>query len=204
MRPALASGPTAAQPSRPGRARRAPGADAWPSRRDPNDPAFKSVERVQRGKLIVDVAAADLEMAEARLGAFHETTWYFRSALAEARRSWDRLRAVYGGGAMEAALAEPPVTVLTLGDDGTGRPLAILIPIAGRTYRAQKLEPTELVRALWRLTQLQDPAEGRYHVARLRDGSTRCDCAEWIYQIDAVVEAAPCKHLAALAALGWL
>src|SRR6478735_4239589 len=81
-----------------------------------SDPAFKSVELAQRARMILDVAAADLEVAETRLGPFHETTWHFRHALAEARRSWDRLRAEFGTAALDAALAEPPLTVVTLGD----------------------------------------------------------------------------------------
>lgn len=172
--------------------------------RDPSDPAFRAVELAQRARMILDVAAADLEVAEARLGAFHETTWYFRHALAEARRSWDRLRATYGGAALEAALAEPPVTVLTLGDDGRGEPLAILIAIAGRTYRAERVAGTTLAPALWRLTRLPAAVDGPYYAVRLRDGSTRCDCAEWTYQVADLADAPPCKHLAALAALGWI
>src|SRR4051794_16994185 len=113
-------------------------------RRDPADPAWKSVELAQRGRMTLDIAAADLEAAEAALGPFHDTTWHFRRALAEARRSWDRLRAEYGGAALEAAVAEPPVTVLTLGDDGSGLPKTIFVPIGGRTYRVERLAPTDL------------------------------------------------------------
>ena len=87
--------------------------------RDPSDPARRAVELAQRGRMILDVATADLEAAEQALGPSHPTAWHFRQALAEARRSWDRLRAEFGGAALEAALGEPPITVLTLGgDDG--------------------------------------------------------------------------------------
>lgn len=172
--------------------------------RDPSDPAYKSAELAQRGRMILDVAAADLEVAEAQLGAFHETTWYFRNALAEARRSWDRLRATYGGAALEAALAEPPVTVLTIGDDGRGGPTATLIPIAGRTYHVERIIGTMLAPIQWRLTRLPASEDGPYYACRLRDRSTRCDCAEWTYQVAEIADAPPCKHLAALAALGWI
>src|SRR5918998_6916361 len=84
--------------------------------RDPSDPARRAVELAQRGRMILDVSAADLEVAEAALGPFHATAWHFRNALNEARRSWDRLRAEYGGAALDRALREPPLTVLTLGD----------------------------------------------------------------------------------------
>ncbi len=104
-------------------------------RRDSTDASWKSIELIQRGRMILDVAAADLEVSEARLGPFHETTWYFRTALEESRRSWDRLRASYGGRALEAALGEPPQTVLTLGRDDM--PAAVLIPIGGKTYSVQ-------------------------------------------------------------------
>src|SRR3954447_12516224 len=95
--------------------------------RDPSDPARRVVEVVQRGRMILDVSAADLEAAEAALGPFHPTAWHFRGALDEARRSWDRLRAELGGAALDAALAEPPLTYMRLG----GTPPVLLIPIAG-------------------------------------------------------------------------
>ena len=52
--------------------------------RDPSDPVRQAVELAQRGRMILDVSALDLEVAEARLGAFHPTTWHFRNALNEA------------------------------------------------------------------------------------------------------------------------
>src|SRR2546423_15677585 len=85
--------------------------------RDPSDPARRAVELAQRGRMILDVSAAVLEAAEAAYGPFHPTAWHFRNALNEARRSWERLRAELGGAALEAALAELPVTVLILGGD---------------------------------------------------------------------------------------
>ncbi len=172
--------------------------------RDPSDPKLRAVELAQRGRMILDVAAIDLEAAEAALGAFHPTTRHFRDALAEARRSWDRLRAQVGGAALAVALAEPPVTALTLGDDGAGNPLVVLIPIAGRTYRAERIAGTSPAPSQWRLTRLTPDDEGPYHACRLRDGSAQCDCAEWIYQIEGIAPGGLCKHLAALAALKWL
>src|SRR5438067_1314731 len=86
--------------------------------RDESDPARQAVELAQRGRMILDVSAADLEAAEAAYGPFHPTAWHFRNALNEARRSWDRLRAQYGGAALEAALNEPPLTFLALGWNG--------------------------------------------------------------------------------------
>ena len=172
--------------------------------RDPSDPKLRAVELAQRGRMILDVATLDLEAAEAALGAFHPTTKHFREALAEARRSWDRLRAQIGGAALAEALAEPPVTTLPLGDDGTGAPIAVLIPIAGRTYRAERIAGTPPAPVQWRLTHLPPEGDGPYYACRLRDGSTQCDCAEWTYQVDGVIPAGLCKHLAALAALKWL
>src|SRR4051794_6588963 len=147
---------------------------------DPADPAWKSIELAQRGRLILDVAAADLEVAESALGPFHPTSWHFRNALAEARRSWDRLRADFGGAALDAALDEPPATVLTLGDDAPGGPLAVLVPITGQAYRVERVPGTPPAPIQWRLTRLRPPLEdGPYYACRLADGSTQCDCAEW-------------------------
>src|SRR4051812_4540380 len=97
--------------------------------RNDEDQAFKSVELAQRGRMVLDVATADLEAAESALGSFHETTWHFRNSLAEARKSWDRLRAEFGTAALEAALNEPPLTILVLGDPEA--PKAVLISVAG-------------------------------------------------------------------------
>ena len=174
-------------------------------RRDPSDPKWRAVELAQRGRMILDVAAADLEVAEAALGPFHPTSWYFRDALAEARRSWDRLRAEVGGATLEEALGEPPVTVLTLGEPGPdGVPPFVLIPIHGRTYRVQRIRGTPEAPILWRLARLAADDDGPYHACRLRDGSNQCDCAEWTYQIAEIDPSGLCKHLAALAALKWL
>jgi hypothetical protein len=216
--------------------------------RDPADPAWRAVELAQRGRMILDVTAADLEAAEAAYGPFHPTAWHFRNALYEARKSWDRLRAEFGGAKLDAALEEPPLTVLPLGPEaahfapgpdarwplpepttpnGHTRPgLVLLILIVGQTYRALRVAGTPLAPLIWQLTHLrpsQDPVgarprphsrprdeheDGPYYACRLHDGSTQCDCAEWIYRIaDADPpgpEPALCKHLAALAALGWL
>lgn len=173
---------------------------------DPSDPKWRAVELAQRGRMILDVAALDLEVSEATLGAFHPTTWHFRNALAEARGSWDRLRAQYGRAALEEALAEPPVTVLTLGDNGTGTdtPLAVLVPIAGKTYRVERVRGTDLAPIQWRITHLPPTDDDPTYACRLTDGSPQCDCAEWTYQIEGIVPGGLCKHLAALAALKWL
>jgi len=175
--------------------------------RDESDPDRCAVELVQRGRLILDVSAADLEAAEATFGAFHPTTWYFRNTLNEARRSWERLRAELGTKALEAALNQLPLMTLTLTEPTNGTPGVVLILIAGRTYRSQQVAGTELAPVQWRLTRLSPPLEnGPYFVCRLADGSTQCDCADWTYQIAETNNACKthCKHLAALAALGWI
>ncbi len=173
--------------------------------RDPSDPARRAVELAQRGRMILDVSEADLEASEVVLGAFHPTTWHFRNALNEARRAWDRLRAEFGGATLDAALAEPPVTILTLGGEAPGSVPVVLIPIGGQTYRVERVEGTPLAPVLWRLTRLHPPLDdGPYYACRLRDRSAQCDCAEWTYQIAGIDPRAFCKHLAALAALGWV
>lgn len=169
-----------------------------------DEPTAQAVALAQRGRMILDIAAADLEMAEKRLGAFHETTWFFREALNEARRAWDRLRADLGGALLDAAGRSLPREVLSVGDDGRGHPRATFVPIFGKTYRAERVRGSPLAPVLWRLTALRDSDDGPYYLSRLRDGSTRCDCAEWVYQVADVADAPPCKHLEALGALGWI
>src|SRR5436305_1826581 len=142
--PAIAAwGPPS--PSREGPAP-APG---WPRpsrRRDESDPRRRAAELAQRGRLILDVSAADLEAAEAACGPFHPTTWHFRNAWNEARRSWERLRAEWGTKTLEAALNQPPLVVLTLGEGDPARraPPVVLVPIAGQTYCAHRVAGTEL------------------------------------------------------------
>jgi hypothetical protein len=170
--------------------------------RDPSDPVRRAVELAQRGRMILDVAAADLEASESALGPFHPTTWHFRNALAEAQKSWDRLRAEFGIRALEQALKQPPLAVLRIEAPCPG-PLLILILIDGKTYRAEPIAGTALAPVQWRLTRLDPPLKnGPYYACTLRDGTTHCDCAEWTYH--AADPPALCKHLAALDALGWL
>jgi hypothetical protein len=175
--------------------------------RDESDPDRCAVELVQRGRLILDVSAADLEASEARFGAFHPTTWHFRNALSEAQRTWVRLGAELGTKILETALRQPPLTMLTLGEPANGDLHVVLILIVGQTYRSQRVAGTELAPIQWRLTRLNPPLEnGPYYVCRLSDGSTQCDCADWTYQIAQSTDGhkTNCKHLAALAALGWI
>jgi hypothetical protein len=152
--------------------------------RDPSDPAWRAVERAQRGRMILDVSAADLEAAEAAHGPFHATAWHFRNAWYEARKSWDRLRAELGGARLDAALDAPPLTVLALGPgadgytpDGAGRwPLpeparkrpVLLILIAGRTYRALRVAGTPLAPLIWRLIHLHPAPDAAPRRARTR------------------------------------
>jgi len=178
--------------------------------RDESDPRRRAVELAQRGRIILDVSAADLEVAETVLGAFHDTTWYFRHAWNEARRSWERLRAELGTKTLEAALNQPPLVVLTLGEDGKSASRAfppVVIAIAGQTYGIERAVGTALAPVQWRLSRLCPPLEdGPYYACRLADGATQCDCAQWVYQIAENDDrrATYCKHLSALAALGWI
>jgi len=181
------------------------------------------VERVQRGRMVVDVCAADLEAAEAALGPFHPTTCHFRAAWHDAQRACDRLRAELGGVVFTTALDQPPAVVLALGPGAdayrpnrAGRwplprwgtrngPAVLLIAIGGQTYRVLRVEGTALAPLLWRLTRLTLPLDdGPYYACCLNDGSTQCDCADWTYHIAEADPRGHCKHLAALAALGWL
>jgi hypothetical protein len=173
---------------------------AFVGRHSSIDAAWKAVELAQRGRMILDVATADLEESEARLGPFHTTSWFFRNALAEARNAWDRLRAEYGTASLEAALEEPPVTTLRI-DHGGSAPI-LLVPIRGRTYRVERVPGTTLAPVQLRLTRLPPVDDGPYYACLLADGTTQCDCAEWAYQVEGTPRL--CKHLEAMQALGWL
>jgi hypothetical protein len=174
---------------------------------DESDPYRCAVELVQRGRMIVDVATVDLEAAEAAFGPFHPTAWYFRNALNEARRSWERLRAELSTTTLEAALREPPLVVLNLGRSTRASRQVVLVLISGQTYRTEQVAGTEVAPTQWRLTRLLPPLDhGPYYVCRLSDGLTQCDCADWTYQIAQSTDRCKthCKHLAALSALGWI
>ena len=173
------------------------------------DPAATrcTMELVQRGRLILDVSAADLEAAESAFGAFHPTTWHFRNSLAEAQRSWEQLRAELGTRIVEMALEQPPLTTLVLRMPRHTQPEVVVILIAGQTYRPQQVTGTELAPIQWRLTRLRPPLEhGPYYVCRLANGLTQCDCADWTYQIAETTkeQTSRCKHQDALYALGWI
>jgi hypothetical protein len=161
--------------------------------------ARRDIERVQRARIRLDVAAVDLESAEQHLGPFHDTSCHFRDTLADARRAWDRLRAELGTPALDAALVAPPAALIEL-----DRTEWWLVLIGGRTYGVEPVPATPLAPVLWRLVRLPTHDDGPYYAARLRDGTTRCDCAEWTYQVADLIDAPACKHLAALASLGWL
>ena len=174
-------------------------------------PDRRTIELAQRGRMILDVAVANLDAAEAAHGAFHATTSHLRDACNEARRCWERLRAQLGTKGLEAAINQPPITSLALGEhDPTSRTNAsrlLTLVIAGQTYCAQRVIGTELAPVQWRLTRPNPPLEdGPYYVCRLANRTTQCDCAEWIYHISGNGDTrnTHCKHLAALATLGWI
>jgi hypothetical protein len=96
---------------------------------------------------------------------------------------------------------------LDAGEPALGFSQVVLVIIAGQTYRTQRVAGTELAPVQWRLTRLHPPHDdGPYYACRLADGATQCDCAQWTYQIagNGDGRTAHCKHLAALAALGWI
>jgi hypothetical protein len=170
----------------------------------PASPAgAEDVARIQRAWMTLDVAALDLQAAEDLLGPFHPTTCHFRDFLSEARRAWDRLRAELGTPRLEAACHADPRSVLTL-PRPTGTDPISLIVIGGRTYAVEPVPSCRLAPRIWRLTRIPPQGDGPYHAARLRDGTTRCDCAEWTFEVAEIDGAPPCKHLAALAFLGWI
>jgi hypothetical protein len=178
-----------------------------PGECDESNPTRCVFELVQRGRLILDVSAADLEAAEGAFGPLHPTTWHFRNGLTEAQRSWERLRADVGAKVLEAALKQPPLTVLTLSQSTEPHSEVVVILIGGQTYRPQRVNGSELAPIQWRLSRLRPPLEnGPYYVCRLANGLTQCDCADWTYQIAETdkVRTSRCKHLAALHALGWI
>ncbi len=163
-----------------------------------------AVERAQRGRLIVEVAAADLEYAEEHLGAFHPTTEHFRRSHAESLRGWERLRAELGSVALEWTIQQPPRAAIAIGADHA--PI-VLILIDGQAYRAERVAGPELAPLQWRLDRLRPALDfGPYYACRLADGSLQCDCAGWYYrddEPDPIPEPA-CKHLAGLRSLGWI
>lgn len=190
---------TLAPPRRPATANPSHRARARPRPR-PEGCSATRIELIQRGRMLVDLAAALLIANEARLGPFHDDTWRDRRTLDDVQRAWDRLRAQFGTPTLDWALNQPPVRPLLLNGD----PRARFLVIAGKTYRADRLPGNDLAPRLVRLHRLPDHDDGPYHACRLRDGATQCDCGEWFYHVLDTPDAPPCKHLATLRALGWI
>jgi hypothetical protein len=166
-----------------------------------------TAELAQHRLLVLDVARADLEVAEAAFGPFHPTTSHFRRSLDESRRSWDQLRIKLGTPAIDAALSQPPLATLILRKQTETATPIVLVLIDGKSYSAQRVPGTELAPIQWRLTRLHPPLDdGPYYVCRLANRSTQCDCADWTYRIAETTDASnmQCKHLAALSSLGWI
>jgi len=166
----------------------------------------ETVALAQRGRLRLDLTVCALDAAEQTAGPFSEIARTFRTAVKEAKDAWDRLRAVHGLRALEVALERPPTPAAVWWLDAPIRShhaAAALIVIGGKSYRAVAVPGTPEAPRIWRLSHLPTSDDGPYHACRLADGSTQCDCAEWTYQIQGLSDA-PCKHLSALQALGWL
>ncbi len=162
-------------------------------------------ELVQRGRMILEVAGVDLQTAQARFGLYHEITWYFRHALAEVEQSWRRLEVELGAKRLAQALEKPACTVLDLNSSSPPTVTIQLILIAGGTYRVESVAGTPLAPKIWRLTRLSSgPVPEPYYVLRRADGTTQCDCAEWIFRIAETNFTGSCKHLSSLQALRWL
>ena len=167
--------------------------------------ANKTTALIQRGRMSREVADVDLHTVMGRLGPYHETTWYFRQAQAEARKCWERLCQEVGERLVAEALQQPPCTMLELGDSKRPETHVRLILIQGGTYRLESITSTPLAPVICRLTRLSvEPELEPYYALRQADGATQCDCAEWVYRIAETDQPRYCKHLAALHALGWL
>jgi hypothetical protein len=167
----------------------------------------RDIELAQRGRIILDVAKTDFDICVQRLGSEHSTTWFFRNALDEARRAWERLEYNLGSVALDRALRLPSVAVLTL-KNPTSLDDVRLFVIEGRTYAAEWVEGTPLAPVQWRLHHLSSTREnGPYYVCRLSDGTTHCDCGEWIFRGSSpragTTTVDLCKHLQAITSLGW-
>jgi hypothetical protein len=173
--------------------------DAPPPRRLPRS----TIERIQRLRAILDLSELDLQAIEAQLGPFAESTWGHRRVLADARRAWGRLSLGLGPDIVARSLASPPAAVVRVGNPKRG---AAALVVGGRTYLAMRVfDPPPLVRTMWRVLPVTlDTRDEPYYVTRLRDGSSRCDCADWYFRIAEQPQEGTCKHIAALDSLGWL
>ncbi len=179
----------------------------------------RRVALVQRGRMILDVTATDLQVATEVLGPFDPSTWHFRHALAEASQAWDRLEATLGSRALREALLDRPSTILRLDPSNSARradlenrePLLTII-IGGRTYAVQNVAGSPLAPVIWRLRRLPDHEDGPYYVCRLSDGEYQCDCAAWWFreEVNVPESSTPtmpnssCKHISSLRDLGWI
>ncbi len=170
--------------------------------RDSETDGRRFIELVQRGKLILSVAEADLQASAALLGDQHATTWHFRLALEEGQKSWDQLTAEFGADAVNSALAQPPIATLEIGSRDE-RTHTVLIAIGGKAYRVERVEGSAPAPVQFRLTRLPRGEHDPYYVCKLAEGSHQCDCADWFFRDDP--KSPPtCKHVKALISLGWI
>jgi hypothetical protein len=164
----------------------------------------RTTGRIQRAKIVLDVAIVDFEVSEETLGPVHPTTQHFRETLDAARTSWDRLRAEFGGKTLERELGRSAIAVVRLDPQTPESRRRHLILIQGKTYAVESVPGTPVAPILFRIQRLNPRLEfGPYYLSQLADGSMHCDCAEWAYRDDSPGEI-PCKHLSSLSHLGWI
>lgn len=148
----------------------------------------ESVERIQLVKIMLDAALGKRDLLD-------------KQSKLEMLRTWQSLVRELGEDVIEEALDRQPVSYVVICE----RTKKYMVLVAGSGYTCVLIDSRATnADVIWRVERLD--GESAYYVSRMKDGTNRCDCASWAFHVsenpDATV--AHCKHLRALASLGFV
>lgn len=149
----------------------------------------ESVERIQLVKIMLDAALSPRNLLDSK-------------AKLEMVTTWQTLAQELGEEAIGEALSCQPLSFVTICD----KTKKYMILVGGSAYTCEMVDNhATQAEVIWKLMRLDDEEmRSSYYVSRMRDGTNRCDCASWTFNVNENPDStvAHCKHLSALASLG--